>query len=154
MAKAISFHTNWRVSRYVPCHLIAICSIASARLPWAPESRGIPAADPLESFQCVHFCVQGTGSHPAVQGDGETWEIPGRLVLPVVLTWVDGTRSPPFPKLLTAICFMKIKGMTECRTAWTSWRMTGVIVRRPITFRLTFPGSQTIVSADFGDAEE
>ncbi len=30
--------------------------------------RGIPTADHLESLERVHFCIQGTGSNPTVQG--------------------------------------------------------------------------------------
>ena len=33
------------------------------------ELRGIPAANDLESFQCVHLSIQRTGTRPAIQGD-------------------------------------------------------------------------------------
>src|ERR1700745_2971057 len=36
-----------------------------------PAIRGIPAANDLESFECIHFNIQGTGSHPAIQGDAQ-----------------------------------------------------------------------------------
>jgi hypothetical protein len=46
---------------------------------------GIPAADHLESVERVHFSVQGTGSHSAVQSHGEAGRVPGGSVLAVVL---------------------------------------------------------------------
>lgn len=33
--------------------------------------RGIHSANDMESLECVHECVQGTRSDPAVQGDGK-----------------------------------------------------------------------------------
>jgi len=84
MAKAISFHTNWRASRYVPCHLIATCSIASARLPWAPESRGIPAADDLESVECVHVRFKELDPIPQFKATAKLGEFLGST-LTVVL---------------------------------------------------------------------
>jgi len=33
------------------------------------EVRGIPAANDLESLECVHFGIQGTGSYSTIQGD-------------------------------------------------------------------------------------
>jgi hypothetical protein len=35
------------------------------------EVRGIPGADNLESVECVHLRIQGTGTDPAIQGYGE-----------------------------------------------------------------------------------
>jgi len=49
------------------------------------EVRGIPAMDNLEPFQCVHIGVQGTRSHPAIQGDSQAGSIPGGPVLTVAL---------------------------------------------------------------------
>ena len=49
------------------------------------EVRGIPAANDLESFQCVHICIQGTRSRPTIQGDGQAGGIPGSPVLTIVL---------------------------------------------------------------------
>ncbi|MGA9392946.1 MAG: hypothetical protein WBV69_21125 [Candidatus Sulfotelmatobacter sp.] len=48
--------------------------------------RGIPAANDLESVQCIHVGIQGTGSHPAIQGDSETGRVSGDSILTVVLT--------------------------------------------------------------------
>ncbi|HKB98678.1 MAG TPA: hypothetical protein VKD23_07825 [Terriglobales bacterium] len=33
--------------------------------------RGIPAADDLESLQCIHLRIQGAGAHPAIQGHSQ-----------------------------------------------------------------------------------
>ena len=41
------------------------------------EIRGIPAANDLESLQCVHLRIQRTGSHPAIQSHGEAGRVPG-----------------------------------------------------------------------------
>ena len=35
------------------------------------EVRGVPTAHNLESLQCLHFGIQGTGAHPAIQGDSQ-----------------------------------------------------------------------------------
>jgi len=43
-----------------------------------------PPDDP-EPLERVHFCVQRTGSHSAVQSDGQAWRIPGSPLLAVVL---------------------------------------------------------------------
>ena len=49
------------------------------------EVRGIPAENDLESLQCVHVSIQGTGSHSTVQGDGQAGRIPRSPVLSIVL---------------------------------------------------------------------
>ena len=60
------------------------------------QIRGLPTANDLESLQCVHFGVQETGSHLAIQGDGEAGRISGGPVLTVVLTR-GPLRSAPAP---------------------------------------------------------
>ena len=57
------------------------------------EVRGIPAENDLESLQCVHVSIQGTGSHSTVQGDGQAGRIPRSPVLSIVLA--RGLRRPP-----------------------------------------------------------
>ena len=37
----------------------------------AAQLRAVPATHDLKSFQCVHVGIQRTGSHPAIQSDGE-----------------------------------------------------------------------------------
>ena len=41
---------------------------------WMDFSRGIPAANDLESSQCVHLGIQRAGSGPAIQGDSQVGE--------------------------------------------------------------------------------
>ena len=38
--------------------------------------KGIPAADDLESVQCVHVCIQRARPHSTIQGDSEARRIP------------------------------------------------------------------------------
>jgi hypothetical protein len=51
--------------------------------------RRIPAANDLESLQCVHICIQKTRSDPTVQGHCEAGRIPGGPVLTIVLAHGD-----------------------------------------------------------------
>src|ERR1700756_5498766 len=55
------------------------------------EVRGIPTSDDLESLECLYIGVQGTRSHPAIQGDGEIGRISGGPVLTVVLAGRQST---------------------------------------------------------------
>jgi len=50
--------------------------------------------DNLEPFQCVHIGVQGTRSHPAIQGDSQAGSIPGGPVLTVALDCGGGNGRP------------------------------------------------------------
>jgi hypothetical protein len=50
------------------------------------EVRRIPVSHDLEPLQCLHLGIQGAGANPAIQGNSETWRIPGSPLLPVVLT--------------------------------------------------------------------
>jgi hypothetical protein len=59
------------------------------------EVRGIPTANHLEAFQCIHFGVQGTGSHSA-QGDGQAGGIPGNLLLTSPSSLRGGTGADRF----------------------------------------------------------
>src|SRR5258707_14230052 len=52
----------------------------------------------LESFQCIHVCVQGTRPNPTIQGDGQAGRIPRSSVLTIVLACEPGVSRPPFPK--------------------------------------------------------
>src|SRR5713226_4341801 len=58
--------------------------------------RGVPTANDLESFECVHFCIQGTGSYSTIQGYGQAGRIPGSPVLAVVLACGACIGRPPF----------------------------------------------------------
>lgn len=40
----------------------------------------------MESFECIHLGIQGTGPHPAIQGHSQIGRIPGHWFLTVVLT--------------------------------------------------------------------
>ena len=53
------------------------------------EVRGIPAANDLESLQCLYVGIQGTGCHPAVQSDSQARRIPRSPILSAVLTGGD-----------------------------------------------------------------
>jgi hypothetical protein len=39
----------------------------------------------MESFECIHFSIQGTRSRPTVQGHRKAGRIPGGSVLTIVL---------------------------------------------------------------------
>jgi len=69
------------------------------------EVRGIPAADDLESLQCVHIGVQGTGSHRAIQGDSQAGRIPGNPLLTIVLAVRGGTGRAASPITLFQLAF-------------------------------------------------
>jgi hypothetical protein len=58
--------------------------------------RGIPATDDLESLECVHVGIQGTGSHPAIQGNGEVGRFPGDSILTIVLASGAVSAGRPF----------------------------------------------------------
>src|SRR5260370_2891387 len=58
------------------------------------EVRGIPAANDLESLQCVHVGIQGTRSRPTIQGHCKARRIPGSQVLTVVLVRRGGVGRP------------------------------------------------------------
>ena len=47
--------------------------------------RGVSAPHNLESVDCFHIGIQGTGSDSPVQGDRKTGRVPGAEVLAVVL---------------------------------------------------------------------
>jgi hypothetical protein len=72
--------------------LIAHCTRSLLR----PAVRGIPAANNLESLECVYLCIQRTRSHPTVQGYGQAGKIPGSPVLSVILDAGWFRRRPPF----------------------------------------------------------
>jgi hypothetical protein len=50
----------------------------------------------LEPFKRVHIGVQGTGTDPAIQGDGQTGGIPGEPVRAVVLVHGALSAGRPF----------------------------------------------------------
>jgi hypothetical protein len=76
--------------------------------------RAIPTADDLESLQRVHLCIQGTGSHSAIQGGSKTGRVPGNPVLAVVLAL--GKRSRRRPPLLL------LSALPAAAFAWSSSR--------------------------------
>jgi hypothetical protein len=59
--------------------------------------RRVSPTDDLESFQCVHFRIQGTGPDSAVQDDSEVERIPGSPVFPIVLVLGPVRARPPLP---------------------------------------------------------
>jgi hypothetical protein len=59
------------------------------------EVRGTSAANDLESIECVHLGLQGTGPHPTVQIDSQPRRIPGIAVLAIVLGFVAVPAGPP-----------------------------------------------------------
>src|SRR5882762_1604122 len=61
------------------------------------EVRGIPAANDLESFQCVHVGIQGTRSRSTIQGDSEAGRILGIPILAVVLALGAVSAGPSLP---------------------------------------------------------
>jgi hypothetical protein len=65
------------------------------------QVRGVPVADDLESFECVHLRIQRTGSHSSVQSHCETGRIPRRTAFPVFLTWAGYGRAPPNSAIAT-----------------------------------------------------
>ncbi len=50
-----------------------------------PKYEEFRAANDLESFECVHLGIQGTGAHSAVQGYGKAGRVLGTAVLTIVL---------------------------------------------------------------------
>ncbi len=65
--------------------------------------RGIPIANDLESLECVHIRIQGTGSRPTVQGYSQAGRVPGRPVLTIVL--VCGTVSAVPLQLVASLAY-------------------------------------------------
>jgi hypothetical protein len=51
----------------------------------------------LESLECIHICIQGTGSHPTIQGHGQAGRISRSPVLTLVLARGAVSTGPPFP---------------------------------------------------------
>ena len=62
-----------------------------------PKVRGVPAANDLESVECVYICVQGTRADPTIQGYGQAGGIPRSSVLRSVLASGRSWPGPPLP---------------------------------------------------------
>jgi len=60
------------------------------------EIRGILSADDLESLERVYFRLQRTGSHPAIQGDGQAGRVSGNSILTIVLAGRAVSDGCPF----------------------------------------------------------
>jgi hypothetical protein len=66
MARLLSTKPSWKAdSKLLSTSPVPSMNCTSSR------SRGIEATNHLEPFQCVHFGIQGTGSHPTIQGHGQ-----------------------------------------------------------------------------------
>jgi hypothetical protein len=61
------------------------------------EVRGVQVANALEIVERVHQRVQGTRSHPTIQGHGEAGRVPGDPVLTIVLAGGAVPAGRPFP---------------------------------------------------------
>jgi len=62
-----------------------------------PEISGIQDADNLESFECVHFGIQGIGTDSAIQGNSQAGRVPGGSIFPIVLaSWAVTAGRPLF----------------------------------------------------------
>jgi hypothetical protein len=49
------------------------------------------------SLERIHLSLQGTGTHPSIQGHSQAQRIPGSAILPVVLaSWAVTAGRPPF----------------------------------------------------------
>jgi len=57
--------------------------------------RRVPVANDLESFECFHVSLQGTGSRSTIQSHSEAGSIPGSSVLAILLTGGAVTSRPP-----------------------------------------------------------
>src|SRR3989304_2752332 len=62
-----------------------------------PSARGVPTPNDVESFECVHLCIQGTGAHPAIQSHCQAGRIPRSRVLTLALACGAVSASRPFP---------------------------------------------------------
>jgi hypothetical protein len=80
-AKVVIYETFIEGKLEAPRHLARTVH----ELYFEPSYEEVPAADDLESFQGVHFGIQGTGANPAVHGDGEIGRVPGGSVFTIVL---------------------------------------------------------------------
>jgi len=52
-----------------------------------PKYEEFTAANDLESLQRVHFCVQRTRAHPAIQGHSQAGRVPRGSILAVLLSY-------------------------------------------------------------------
>ena len=50
-----------------------------------PESAHMTGFSSPPGVECVHVCLQRTGSHSSIQGDGQVGGIPGETFLTIVL---------------------------------------------------------------------
>jgi hypothetical protein len=71
-----------------------------ARFVLRAEVRRVPAENNLESRECIYIGIQGTGTHSAIQCDGEVGTVSGKTVLGNVLTmWrYRPDRAPLIPR--------------------------------------------------------
>jgi len=84
----------------------------------------IPAADDLESLECVYICLQRARPHPTIQGDGQAGRVPGSPVLPVVLVHGGGCRpTAPSPQTIP-LCFRgeELPSCFHCSHLGKLWR--------------------------------
>jgi hypothetical protein len=80
-AKVVIYEAFVEAKLEAPKHLCPKCTRSVLRA----EVRRLPAADDLESVECIHIRVQGTRPDSPIQGDGEIRRVPGSEVLAVVL---------------------------------------------------------------------
>ena len=92
-AKVVTYEAFMEGKLEAPKHLAR----AVHDLYFEPRYEEFRSRNRLESFECVHFRIQGTGTDSPVQGDSQAGRIPGGPVLPVVVDWGAVSADRPFP---------------------------------------------------------